>query len=91
MPPMPPDPTTTRLLLGTPEDIAWRRTLPAAMRSEAQHLKIALADALDREAALLSLLTDAADIIAEHAPGHTVWLRAASIATRSPHLGDSDV
>lgn len=62
----------------------------AALIAAAPSLRDALAAALDREAQLLTLLADAADIIAEHAPGHTVWLREASIATRSPHLGDSD-
>lgn len=41
-------PTTRQALLGTDEDIAWRRTIPPEDRPPAMRVHVALADALDR-------------------------------------------
>ena len=71
-------PTTRQALLGTKDDIAWRRTIPPEDRPPAMRVQVALAEALTREERLRELLADAVDIITDHAPGHTVWFGAVS-------------
>jgi hypothetical protein len=56
-------PTTRQSLLGTADDIAWRRTIPPEDRPPAMRVQVALAEALTREARLRALLTQALPLL----------------------------
>ena len=58
-------PPTRQSLLGTEDDIAWRRTIPPEDRPPAMRVQVALAEALEREERLRERLAWAVEKLDE--------------------------